>query len=219
MENFDEVKAGQSVYTKQVLAIYDIWVLGISNRLIWKCPSSHILELYNKHISNNHLDIGIGTGFFLAHCNFPTSNPRLALIDLNPNTLELCSRRLKQYQPQTYQRNVLEPIKIEAEKFDSVGLNYLLHCLPGTMLSKGIVFENIKPVLNSGGVVFGSTILSKGVETGFMARYLMDIYNQKGIFSNREDSLENLQKILKQNFDESSIKTIGSVALFWGRLS
>ena len=82
-----------------------------------------------------------------------------------------------------------------------------------------MVFENIKPILNSGGVVFGSTILSKGVETGFMASYLMDIYNQKGIFSNKEDSLENLQKILQQNFDDSSIKTIGSVALFWGRVS
>ena len=81
MENLaQEVKAGQAVYTKPILAIYDLWVLGISNRLIWKCPSSYLLENYNQHISANHLDIGIGTGFFLAHCNFPTSNPRLALI-------------------------------------------------------------------------------------------------------------------------------------------
>ena len=97
-----QVEAGQAVYTKLTLAIYDLWVLGISNRLIWKCPSFHLLELYNQHISGNHLDLGVGTGFFLDRCTFPTSNPRLFLMDLNPNSLEVTSRRVARYHPKTY---------------------------------------------------------------------------------------------------------------------
>ena len=213
-----QVEAGQAVYTKLTLAIYDLWVLGISNRFIWKCPSSHLLELYNQHISGNHLDLGVGTGFFLDRCTFPTSNPRLFLMDLNPNSLEVTSRRVARYHPKTYRRNVLEPIQFNEEGFDSVGLNYLLHCLPGTMLTKAFVFEQVKLLLNPGGVVFGSTLLTRGVERGFLAQRLMDVYNKKGIFTNQDDNLEDLKKILKQNFSEISVKTIGCAALFWGRV-
>ncbi|MBE9166824.1 class I SAM-dependent methyltransferase [Pleurocapsales cyanobacterium LEGE 06147] len=213
-----QVEAGQAVYTKLTLAIYDLWVLGISNRFIWKCSSSHLLEHYNQHISGNHLDLGVGTGFFLDLCTFPTNNPRIVLMDLNPNSLEVTSRRLARYHPVSYRRNVLEPIQFDGQGFDSVGLNYLLHCLPGTILTKAVVFENILPLLNPNGVIFGSTLLTVGVERGFLAQRLMDFYNKKGIFNNKNDNLEDLKKILEKNFSESSVKTIGCVALFWGRL-
>ncbi len=213
-----QAEVGQAAYTKLTLAIYDLVVLGISNQFIWKCPSSHLLELYNQRISDNHLDIGVGTGFFLDRCTFPTNNPRLALMDLNPNSLEVTSRRVARYYPVAYRRNILKPIQLDGQGFDSVGLNYLLHCLPETMLTKAVVFENILPLLNPGGVVFGSTILTVGVKRNFLARRLMDVYNKKGIFTNENDSLEELKKIMFHNFSESSVKTIGCVALFWGRL-
>jgi len=35
----EQIAAGQAVYTKRMLSAYDFLVLGISNSLIWKCPS------------------------------------------------------------------------------------------------------------------------------------------------------------------------------------
>ena len=67
----EQVDAGQAVYTKGNLAAYDLFVLGISNRYIWKCPSVRIKEHYNQHLSSNHLDVGVGTGYFLDQCRFP----------------------------------------------------------------------------------------------------------------------------------------------------
>jgi hypothetical protein len=37
--------------------------------------------------------------------------------------------------------NVLQRIDIGMSGFDSISLNYLLHCLPGNFASKSIVFE------------------------------------------------------------------------------
>jgi hypothetical protein len=48
----EQVKAGQAVYTKGTLSAYDTFVLGISNRYIWKCPSEHIETHYNKNMSS-----------------------------------------------------------------------------------------------------------------------------------------------------------------------
>ena len=49
----EQVAAGQAVYTKPVLRAYDFIVLGISNRWIWKCPTSELVAHYNRHITAN----------------------------------------------------------------------------------------------------------------------------------------------------------------------
>lgn len=211
-----EVLAGQAVYNKFTLSLYDFWVIGISNYFIWKCPSIQILEFYNKNITANHLDIGVGTGFFLDTCSFPVKEPQLALMDLNICSLETAARRLKRYKPEIYLNNVLEPVRVKDRKFDSVGLNYLFHCLPGTMEQKGIVFQNIKPVLKNGTVVFGSTILTEGVKRSSWAKWLMRFYNAKAIFSNQNDSLEDLRNNLELNFSRVNLEVIGCVVLFSG---
>ena len=61
----EQVTAGQAVYSKRVLRIYDFVVLGVSNRFIWKCPTQRLEQHYNQHITANHLDVGVGTGYFL----------------------------------------------------------------------------------------------------------------------------------------------------------
>lgn len=103
----ERVQAGQALYTKVFLSIYDGFALGLNCRFLWKCPSHHMLELYNQYVSANHLEIGVGTGYFLDRCRFPTANPRLALMDLNPNCLEVSGKRLARYAPEIYWRNVL----------------------------------------------------------------------------------------------------------------
>lgn len=213
----NDIKRSQAIYTKSFLNFYDLLVLGFFCRFIWRCPSYHILEQYNQYVSANHLDIGVGTGYFLDHCRFPVGNPRLALMDLNSNSLEKSKKRLERYNPEVYRRNVLELDAANLSSFDSIALTNLLHCLPGTMKTKGVVFENVRSLLNSGGVVFGSTILWKGVDNSFLARYYINVDNAAGIMTNKQDDLDSLKHNLEKYFSESSLKTIGSIALFWAR--
>lgn len=210
----EQVAAGQAVYTKRTLAVYDFVVLGVSNRFVWRCPTQKLEEHYNKHVTANHLDVGVGTGYFLDRCRFPSQSPRIALLDLNQNALEFAARRIARYKPETYCRNVLEPISINAAKFDSVGINYLLHCVPGSIESKAVMFDHLKALMNPTAVLFGSALLQGGVQRNWFARRLMDAYNKKGIFSNQQDDLEGLKRALGHRFGEVSVEVAGCAAIF-----
>src|SRR5882672_6298364 len=217
-----DVAKGAAVYSRAALMAYDAFVLGFSNSLAWRCPSRVLVEFYNQNVSADHLDIGVGTGYFLDRCKFPVASPRLTLVDLNPNCLRVTEKRLRRNHPSydlagCHLANVLEPGELGEAMFSSIGVNYLLHCLPGTMTTKSAVFANLRPWLRPDGVLFGATILGSGVNHGFLARKLMDIYNAKGIFSNRSDSMEGLQNELEKHFEESSVRVVGSVALFTAR--
>jgi hypothetical protein len=213
----EQVRAGQAVYTRRNLGGYDLVVLGVSNQLIWRCPSGRIVEHYNRHVTANHLDVGVGTGYFLDRCRYPSQEPRIALMDLNPNALEYAARRIDRYEPETYLHNVLEPIAVDGAKFDSVGVNYLLHCLPGSIESKAIIFDHLGALMEPNAVLFGSTLLQEGVPRNWIATRLMDFYNKKGIFTNREDSLQGLRQELGRRLREVSIEVVGCAALFSGR--
>ncbi len=213
-----DVEAGQAVYSRAVLAIYDLYVFGLSNRFIWKCQTDKLVYNYDNNISGNHLEIGVGSGFLLDRCRFPVASPNVALLDLNENSLEVTENRIKRYAPVSFRRNVLESFSIGPQKYDSIGMNYLLHCLPGSMPSKTVVFENILDVLNTGGVVFGSTLVQQGAQVGWLAQKMMDIYNRKGIFSNHEDRVDDLDNILSAHFTQHSIEVCGSAAIFSAKL-
>lgn len=214
----EQVEAGQAVYSKSMLGIYDWFVLGFSNRLVWRCPSKHILALYDRHVTANHLDVGVGTGFFLDRCHFPNAHPRLGLMDLNANCLDAAGRRLARYRPEVYRANVLDPISLHTSRFDSISLTYLLHCLPGTIRTKAVVLHHLKPLLNQGGVMFGATLLSGGVYRSWAAKQLMDFYNSKGIFTNDHDDLQALRDVLSEHFTTVSVEVEGCAALFSGRV-
>lgn len=218
IKNNGDAAAGAAVYSKSVLSIYNLYVLGFSNTFAWKCPSRHILAFYNEHISGNHLDVGVGTGYFLDKCSFPTPQPRISLLDLNENSLQTTANRLRRYNPSLHAANVFDPLEIEPAGFDSIALNYLLHCLPGDLLEKRVVFGNLNPLLNKeGGVIFGTTILGQGVPHNFLGNALMRTYNGKGIFGNTDDNLADLETVLKEEFRDYSVHIVGCVAFFVGR--
>jgi ubiquinone/menaquinone biosynthesis C-methylase UbiE len=197
--------------------VYDLAVIGLSNRLAWRCPARRTLAFYNEHVSANHLEVGVGTGYYLDRCTFPSSAPRLVLLDSSPDSLRMASRRLQRYEPSSLLANALEPFPCDGPGFDSIALNYLLHCLPGAMQGKRVVLENVKAWLNPGGVVFGSTILGQGLRPNLLARSLLRLYNATGIFGNSTDSPKTLEAILNRSFRESRTTVVGCVAFFRGR--
>ena len=213
----DDIHAGQAPYSKCFLSIYDFMILGIFCRYIWKCPSKYILENYNQNVSLNHLDVGVGTGYHLDHCHFPSEEPRLALMDLNKNCLDATGKRLLRYTPEKYQGDVYEPFDVGPKPYDSVAINGLLHCIPGTMKEKGIVFDHAKQVMNPNGIVFGCTILNKDVKRGIAAKIMMRVTNNSQAFSNLEDGLDDLKDELSARFEDVKIDLIGCMALFSGR--
>lgn len=212
----DAAYAGQAIYTPFTLSLYDKLVLGLSCRWLWRCSAEKLLAHYQQHISENHLDVGVGSGYFLDQVRFRTASPRLALMDMNANSLAFCAQRIARYKPQTLERNVLRPVAFEGEKFDSLGMNLLLHCLPGDMASKARALDNLRPLLHSGTRVFGATLLQGEVRRNLPARGLMALYNAKGIFSNRDDSLSALRAELEARLDKVEIRVEGCMALFSG---
>lgn len=209
------IEAGYSTYSKLVLSVYDTLILKYSGKYIWRCSYRQGLKLYNKHISSNHLEIGVGTAFLLDYCRFPSDNPRLVISDLNENCLEYSSKRLKRYSPEIRKINLMKPISLEGPKFDSVALTSVLHCLPGTIRTKASVFRNLKEIMNSGGVIFGATVLNGGVEHTRLSKGIMKFYNSQQIFSNLDDDFDGLQGVLKSVFSKVEVKVIGTVAVFW----
>lgn len=214
----EDVEAGQAIYTPRMLGFYDFLILRIIVPYIWKSPIGSRLKLYNANISSNHLEVGVGSGFYLEKTIFPNSNPRLALMDLNPNCLNYTSARLSHYHPETYRANILEPIELDIDKFDTIGLNAVIHCLPGTMESKLVVFDHLKNLLNPGGVIFGSTILNIGVEKNWLTNWFMKRYNDRKVFTNLNDDLATLEQGINERFSNVEIEVIGTTAIFRAEL-
>ena len=204
-------------WTPMALALYDPLVLGVFNRLTWGCPTPRILDLYNRLITDNHLDVGVGTGWYLDRCRFPTGEVRLGLMDVSEASLQKAERRLRRYGPQVVQADVLKPIDLSVRPFNSVSMTYLLHCLPGDLRQKAVVFDHLRPLLAQDGVLFGATLLSSGVACSGPAMRVMKHYNKRGMFSNEHDSLSALRQELSSRFDRIDIQTFGCAALFSAR--
>jgi ubiquinone/menaquinone biosynthesis C-methylase UbiE len=213
----DPAYAGQAVYTARFLRFYDLLVLRFNGHIAWRCGPERLLQMYDEHVSGRHLDIGVGSGFFLDRCRYAVESPEITLMDLNPNPLQAAAERLKRYRPQTHQANALEPFGLPPGAFDSVGLNWLLQCLPGDMTSKGVVFDHCRTVLAPGGVVFGSVVLTGGVEHTRFSRWWLDKLNRSGTVCNRDDDLDTLRAQLDQRLEDAQIEVVGSVAIFSGR--
>lgn len=212
-----DTQAGQAIYNPRTLQIYDLVVLRLSNPLIWRCPTARILDLYDRHAGLAHCDVGVGTGWYLDRCRFPAPAPRIGLMDLNADSLAFAADRIARYRPETYRVDVLGAPATGIAPFDSIGMTYLLHCLPGDIAAKAKAFDTVRPCLRDDGVVFGATILSGGVPTTAAARALMRVYNRKGVFSNSADTLPALRGALDQRFRSVEITVVGCVALFVAR--
>jgi Methyltransferase domain len=203
-------------YTRDRLSLYDL-VLQIISPALWGCSAARVVRFYDEHVSGNHLEVGVGTGYFLDHCRFPVARRRLVVMDSNPDPIEHASRRLRRYAPAPLQANVMKPIPFDGEKFDSIGINHVVHCLPGTMREKGVAFQNLKALMNDGAVLFGATVLGQGVSHNLLGAKWLEHFNQKGVLDNLRDTREDLKAVLGEHFATSSVEVVGRTALFAAR--
>jgi SAM-dependent methyltransferase len=207
------IAKAHAIYTPVILSIYDVLVHGLSNRFAWRCPTRRLLDLYRANLAANHLETGVGTGFLLDRTG-DNRLKRLVAIDINRHCLDRARRRLARFKPELYEVNLLAPIELGIAPVESIGLTYVLHCLPGRMSAKLSAIDHLRPLMQPGAVLFGATILGSGIGPNRAARALLDLYNAKGVFNNREDDLAALSGGLRQRFDRVEIETQGCVALF-----
>lgn len=208
-----------SAYISLILRLYDVLVYRFNCPVVWRCPKSELVRLYDEHVGARHLDIGVATGRLLQDCRFPVAAPEITLMDVSQDALTVAARRLAQRAPRTHRASVLEPWGLAPDAYESVAMSNLLHCLPGAMPDKVVAFEHARTALAPGGVLFGATVLGKGVEHTWLSRAAVRQYNRKGVFSNLDDSLEDLDAGLGGVFDSHEIEVKGVVALFSARVS
>lgn len=226
-------------YSSFVLSSYDFFVLYFSNKFVWRCPTkSVLLPFFRANAGPRHMDVGVGTGYFPAAATTRrreiTSSDKhdrdtikqgedwpqkLALVDVNPKCLETASSRIAQ--PDRTVRllaDVLRPLPDPVEVFDSISFMYLLHCLSGPPREKTQrVLVNLKPYLAEQGVLFGATILGKGVRHNWIGRILMWAYNRVGLFHNYADGKDEIISALEAEFDDVEGHVIGCVLVFRAR--
>ena len=198
---------------------YDFFVLGISNSYIWRCPTkSTLLPFFAARRFSHHLDVGVGTGYYLANIQFPAESS-VTLCDLNPDSLQAANTRLETtgVAAKVLQHDIEKPLPLGGEKFASISLMYLLHCMPGPPERKTAIFDHLKANLTDDGVLFGATILSKGVDHNLAGKMLMYLYNRNGVFGNVEDGAPVFIEGLKQNFESVDVSIVGVVLLFTAR--
>src|SRR3989339_721576 len=147
---------------------------------------------------------------------FPSKNPRIGLMDISSGSLKATQKRINRYSSEVYPQNILEEITAEIEPFQSISMNYLIHCIPGNMDEKLKIFENVQKALLPNGIIFGSTLIFDENQNR-IAKKLMQKYNEKGIFYNYQDSKEGLEKNLTKYFNHFETQKIGSAILFTGQ--
>ena len=207
----DSIKA----YTKFGLHLYDPLIVNLVAPHVWGCTPDMLVDHYRGHVTSNHADIGVGTGYFLDRCGFESPNPRLALIDLQPNCLAYTARRLSRYRPDTYVRDVLRPIgDIDGGPFDSITLGGIIHCLPGDLTQKSRVFDSIAPLTHARTRIFGYTLVYDGVPDRMRRALVHPLLNGLRVIDNRNDHLSDLRRELRARFIDCNVELIGCMALF-----
>ena len=205
---------GQFFFTTMSHRLYDAGLYGFVTRYLWRCSTERLLDNYVENISRNHLEIGVGSGFFLERTLCSDYLRRLVLLDLNGRCLRKSAARLQAFDPETRQHDMLEPIPAELGKFDSVAMNYVLHCIPGSFRSNRRMFASIRSRLTSGGVLFGATLVRRPIKEGLFAWLLMWLLNAIGVFGNTRQTVNELRYVLGSLFDEVDLYVAGNAVVF-----
>ena len=213
MDRDDAAYEGQREYTPLFLKIYDPLILGFFAPVVWRCPTTRLLEGYRQHLGHRHLDVGPGTGYFLARAGMPDGSS-VTLLDPNMHVLGHASRRLRRLDITTIEADVCKPLPVHGP-FDSAALNGVLHCLPGPLPRKAAAVANVADVLApAAGVLFGATILGDSGRHTRLSRSVLKANNRRGTFDNLGDTQDGLREILEASFERVELETLGSMAIF-----
>ena len=198
----------QSNFVSKNMKLYDLLVNKINCRFIWRCHENNIHQNYNKCISKNHLEIGPGTGYFIEKYKFN----KLLINDINKNILQYSSLYLKTHNPKLIQCNLFNQ-KLNVKNINSIGINYVLHCVPGKLEDKLFKLINNLEYKNKL-CLFGATVINDPEYNNIFSKYMIFWLNYMNIFNNKNDYSYNLVKKCEANNLNIEWKIIGCVMIF-----
>tara|TARA_Y100000591_G_scaffold11239_1_gene8743 strand:- start:7802 stop:8431 length:630 start_codon:yes stop_codon:yes gene_type:complete len=186
---------------------YDHFVNNLNCNYVWKCNQNIIKDLYKNNLSKDHIEIGPGTGYFLKKHQFNS----LYLVDINHDILNDSFKNLKNNSKEIFKinKNIFSKNKqIKINNVNSIGLSYVLHCVPNTLdVSLNYLVNN----LNQKDItLFGSTVIP--TKKNFFASSELYFLNKLGIFNNLNHNIQQLKKFSK-NY-EHEINIVGNVLIF-----
>ncbi|KAL9602840.1 MAG: hypothetical protein Q9219_001535 [cf. Caloplaca sp. 3 TL-2023] len=213
---------GAAIYSQSwLLTVYDWWVLGIVSTYAWACSVPHFtLPWFRNNVRRGrHLDIGVGTGYYLAMTDL--TGVEVTLADLNQDALDTARRRLvidgkveKEEEIQCLLHDITRPLPVSCPKYDSISLYYLLHCLPGPVPAKTTIFSHLKHSLAPGGVISGASVLGRDVRHNLFGRLIMAFGNWNGMFDNWPDNAVEFDGALREHFEDVETVVRGVVFLW-----
>lgn len=219
-----EPRLSTGIYTRSFLAlVYRYVVIGFNLPYMWKCPVQSVLvPFFSENFSERHLDCGVADGFFLTTALQQLGRDRkqkLTLMDLNPNSLEAAKAAVTEVAPLTEVRTIIADIRaplpdeLQGARFDSISMFNLFHCVPGGSTKfQGIA--TYRKLLTDDGVLTGCTVLGERDAVNWLSRLYLKLYIWAGTFNNRSDKREDVEDILRQEFEEADVRVVGMVLLF-----
>jgi len=210
---------GATEYPKD-FKTYDFFTYQINVRFGWGLTLQRILKHYRKFVSQkSHAEVGLATPTLVSQV--VSKDAKITLLDVSDTFLEKSEfwmRDLGYSKVTGYHQDITTPVDPKIPKVDSICLNYVLHCVPGTLApsSKGVCFQHIKGVLAPGGVCFGTTVLGYNAGHNCFGRWMMGQLNgpKLKVFTNTEDSEADLRASLTAAFKRFELKVYG-VSAVW----
>lgn len=207
-----KTKISQAYFNPVMNYFYDFFLYRFVSEYFWGCKTSRLIDRYKQNAKYRHLEVGAGTGFLLDKYN--PKDIDLTLMDLSQSFLDKSSRRLIRYTPKLLRQNILYDIPWRDNKFYSISVNYVMHCVVGDFKSKGIAFRHLKSLLTDDGVLYGVTVL-KTPKSSFVSKLFMGLLNISGVFNCRLDNADDLERELNKVFDYVCVDLASSAALFF----
>ncbi|KAF1952402.1 hypothetical protein CC80DRAFT_422797 [Byssothecium circinans] len=235
-----DTSAGATVYSSFFLNyVYDHLVYTLYTPYAWQCSPAKLRTFFANHIQQatarsdrvspepRILDIGVGTGYFLEHAPI-TEETTVVLANLNAICLDAARSRLNKAHPGSGCQTVLADFLDEGKEnvpaklaggdgFDSISMMLLLHCIPGPPARKANAVIGLRHLLRPDGVLFGATILGRGVQHNPIGKFLMAWHNFQGVFSNYYDDVQSFVGPLQEVFGEVRWEVCGTMLLFEAR--
>ena len=208
-----KIARSQQYFNKLSLFFYDALLYGVISKYAWGSSTARLDAHYARYATANHLEVGVGTGYLLDRVRF-CKTPRLALMDLSSQCLAATAHRVARHAPACHVQNILEPVTQQIAPFDSISVNYVMHCVPGDFKKKGIAFVHLAALIAPAGTLFGTTVLSQDVPKNLLARPFMWLMNALGVFNNRADSASDLAASLRAHFQVVQFDIVGVTAFF-----
>lgn len=200
-----------SNFNRIIFKNYDLLVNNLNCKYVWKCDQKYIQNIYDKNITRNHIEIGPGTGYFLKKYKFDN----LTLIDVNQDILEESSRNLENNckNINIINHNIFEKNnKLEIKNYNSIGINYVLHCVPNDLSYS--ISNMINNIPNNNLTLFGSTVIPSEKDKFSLAQLEIYFLNKFGIFNNKSHSVNDISLYIKNNFQNYNMNKIGNSFLF-----